>query len=114
MTLSARRRSPRRGVSPGTSIRIAAPARRPAHKIANANSSFATHRARGLIKPQAQECGVTQTMVGGPLREADLRHELGPRPLHLAHLLRGNATTPVSGARIGEVRERTRGDGQRL
>src|SRR5215469_8711921 len=110
-----RRVSPRAAsVSRRRAARPACPSRAWAQDCGCSNSCFATYLARGLIEPQAEECGMAQTMVGRPLCEADLRHELGARPLHLAHLLRGDATTPVSGARIGEVRERTCGDGQRL
>src|ERR1700694_2975366 len=63
------------------------------------------HFPDGLIKSQAEECGVSQAVLGRPFYESDLRHELRLRPVHLAHLLRRDAPAPspdISVCKIGE------------
>src|SRR6266478_9165725 len=63
------------------------------------------HLPGGLIKSQAEECGVSQAVLGRPFYESDLRHELRLRPVHLAHLIRRDAPAPspdISVRKIGE------------
>src|ERR1700682_3343644 len=59
----------------------------------------------GLIKSQAEECGVPQAVFRRPFYETDLRHELRLRPVHLAHLIRRDAPAPspdISVRKIGK------------
>src|SRR5689334_18914595 len=44
---------------------------------------FATNGLCTLVFPEAEERGVTQVAVGGPLDEADLRDQRRLQPLHL-------------------------------
>jgi len=47
-----------------------------------------------------------QVIVRRPLHELHLRHQFGPHPDALLHLLRREALAPPAGARLGEIRER--------
>jgi hypothetical protein len=63
------------------------------------------HFPGGLIKPQAQECGVSQAVLGRPFYESDLRHELRLRPVHLAHLIRRDASAPSPDTSVRKIGE---------
>jgi hypothetical protein len=59
----------------------------------------------GLIKSQAEECGVPQAVFGRPFYESDLRDQLRLRPVHLAHLIRRDTCAPspdISVRKIGK------------
>src|ERR1700758_1832660 len=105
MILSPRRRSPRRGISPGMSFCIMPP--RPV------KSGFSPHFPRGSIGPQTEECSMAQPALGGPFSETDLGDELRAGPVHRALL--GGRDTPTPGAcgRVGEICEGTGRHGER-
>jgi len=63
------------------------------------------HLSGGLIKSQAEECGVPQAVFGRPFHESDLRHQLRLRPVHLVHLISCDTCAPspdISVRKIGK------------
>jgi hypothetical protein len=61
------------------------------------------HLSGGLIKSQAEECGVPQAVFGRPFHESDLRHKLRLCPAHLAHLISRDASAPAPDVSVGKI-----------
>src|SRR5437879_8459243 len=61
------------------------------------------HFPGGLIKSQAEECGVPQPVIGRPFYESDLRHELRLCPVHLLHLISRDAPAPSPDIRVRKI-----------
>jgi hypothetical protein len=57
---------------------------------------------------------MTQAVVGCPFNEANLCDDLALCPLHLRHVLCGDAASPSSGARVWQVGKRTLRNTQRF
>src|SRR3954470_9016162 len=73
---------------------------------AHERSPLADDVARGLVLPQPEEARVAQATVGGPLGEADLRHELRLDPGGAAHagdlvVARERARGPLAASHLG-------------
>src|SRR5581483_3642247 len=61
--------------------------------------------ARALVGAQAEECGLAQLPIRGPLRVRELRDELRPHPGHVAHARRG-----IERRRVGTERPQLRAE----
>jgi hypothetical protein len=48
---------------------------------------------------------MAKTLFAGALRESDLRHQLRLRPMHLAHLIRRDASAPSPDIGVGKIGE---------
>src|SRR5215831_1285838 len=105
MILSPRRKSPRRGISPGMSFCIMPPS--------PSKSGFSPHFPGGFVSPQTEECSMAQPALAGPFSETDLSDEVRADPAHLMHLVCRDATTPPAGGRVGEICEGTGRHGKR-
>src|SRR5438094_10313237 len=69
---------------------------------------------RSRIVPQTHEPRVPQMVLPGPFDEFELPNDHWLQPAAIDHLLRGQAGTPPSGLRFGQIRKWTRGDLERL
>src|ERR1700682_5167929 len=69
---------------------------------------------RSLVVSETHEPRVPQMVLSGPFNEFELPHEHRFQPPAIDHFLRGQAGTPASGLRFGQIREWTSGDLERL
>src|ERR1700680_3202178 len=69
---------------------------------------------RSLVVSETHEPRVPQMVISGPFNEFELPHEHRFQPPAIDHFLRGQAGTPASGLRFGQIREWTSRDLERL
>src|SRR5215208_4130453 len=69
------------------------------------SESFAPDRGRLLVSSQSEEGGMPEVAVGGPFDESNLGDEGWPQPLHLTHLLGGDAAAPVRRLAVRQIDE---------
>jgi hypothetical protein len=67
-----------------------------------------------LIGARSNEYGMAEPTFGSPLDKPDLHDQLWLDPLHLAHLIGGDAASPSVGSRVGKIHKRAARDVERL